>query len=257
MSYIKSLGKRLIPKKYIVFSIDMYVTLRYLCNTVLYFGLRFGCPCCGGRLRKFVEIYKNQFRCPRCGSFERQRLLYLYLKNRTNFFTDNLKILHVGASPFLQREWKKLRNLDYISADLSFPTAMVKMDITDISLPDNQFDCIICYHVLEHIRDDQKAMKELFRVLKPGGWAILQSCQDPNLDKTIEDPNIISPEDRFRLFGWYDHLRRYGKDYKDKLENAGFVVKPDDYVGKLDDDLIKKYRLEKNELVYLCTKPKT
>lgn len=131
---------------------------------------------------------------------------------------------------------------------------MVKMDVTNIAMPDNQFDCIICYHVLEHIPDDEKAMTELFRVLKPGGWAILQSPVDHNRDKTYEDPSIVSPDERERAFGIKDHVRLYGRDYKDRLERAGFTVKLDCYVTELRDDKIKRYGLMKDEIIYLCTK---
>jgi SAM-dependent methyltransferase len=133
---------------------------------------------------------------------------------------------------------------------------MLRMDITRISLTDNQFDCVICYHVLEHIPDDQKAMRELFRVLKPGGWAILQSPIDFNHDKTFEDPSIVSPDERERFFGQNDHVRIYGRDYKDRLEKAGFVVKVDDYVQQLGDSAIKKYGLMRDEKIHFCSKPK-
>lgn len=133
---------------------------------------------------------------------------------------------------------------------------MIKMDITDINLHDNQFDCIICYHVLEHILDDEKAMRELFRVLKPGGWAILQQPVDPTRDKTFEDPNIVLPEERERVFGQKDHVRIYGQDYKDRLERTGFTVKLDNYTGELGDNIIKKYGLMKDETICFCTKPK-
>jgi len=158
--------------------------------------------------------------------------LWLYLRDKTDFFVDNLKLLDIAPMDCLQRKFRAMPNIDYISVDLESPMAMVKMDITDMQFPSNQFDCIICYHVLEHILDDQMeqmAMKEIFsRVLKPSGWAILQV---PILrDKTFEDPSIITPEDRERVFGQRDHLRIYGLDYKYRLEQVGFSVKVDDYV---------------------------
>jgi len=125
---------------------------------------------------------------------------------------------------------------------------MVKIDITNNNLPDSQFDCVLCCHVLEHIPDDEKAMRELFRILKPGGWAILQSPVGDNLDKTIEYPNTVSPE---------GHVRMYGKDYITRLERAGFLVKCDDFVKELSNDIIRKYGLVKDEIIYLCNKPKT
>jgi len=224
-----------------------------------YRGNRFICPCCGGHFRKFLPSGikpRPNAQCPRCGSLERHRLLWIYLKERTNFFKDNLKVLDIAPMKFFQEKCKTLPNIDYISADISSPIAMIQMDITNINLPDEQFDCIICYHVLEHIPDDEKAMRELFRVLKQGGFAILQFPVDYNREKTFEDPNIVLPEERERVFGQNDHVRIYGKDYKDRLERAGFTVKPDNYAKELGDNTIKKYGLIKDEIIYFCIKPK-
>jgi predicted SAM-dependent methyltransferase len=146
-----------------------------------------------------------------------------------------------------------MSNLDYVSADINSPLAMVKMDITNIPCEDNSFDTILCSHVLEHVMDDQKAMRELFRVLKPEGWAILQVPIDCERDKTFEDPNIVSPEDREKFFGLSDHVRVYGLDYKDRLEKAGFKVKVDHYVKNLGDDMVEKHRLWRGEDIYFCT----
>ena len=260
MKYLMSLLRKIMPQRY-------RARVRYILGTIFYFGLRFKCPCCGGHFRKFllyeyperherlgVEPYSNAA-CPRCSSVERHRLLELYLKNETNFFTDNLKVLHIAPEPFFQQKFKTLPNLDYLSADISSPLAMTQMDITDILLPDSQFDCIICYHVLEHIPDDGKAISELFRVLKLGGWAILQSPIDFNRDKTFEDPSVTSPQEQERVFGQKGHVRIYGSDYKDRLEKAGFVVKVDNYVQQLGDALIRKYALRKREDIYICSKP--
>ena len=146
-----------------------------------------------------------------------------------------------------------MSNLDYISVDLNSPLAMVKMDITNILYEDNTFDVILCSHVLEHIIDDRKAIRELFRVLKPGGWAILQVPLSNENDKTLEEPSIISPRDRERIFGQKDHVRIYGRDYKDRLEKAGFTVKVDGYVRELGDDKIKKHGLSEDQEIYFCT----
>ncbi len=224
-----------------------------------YIGNKFICPFCNGHFRKFLPFGVKQIQnsqCPRCGSFERHRLLWLYLKNKTNFFKDSLKVLDIAPMYFFQKKCKTLSNLNYISADISSPIAMIKMDITNINLPDNQFDCIFCYHVLEHILDDKKAMNELFRILNPGGWAILQVPIDPKRDKTFEDINVVSLEERERVFGQKDHVRIYGKDYKNRLEKAGFTVKLDNYCRELGDNTIKKYGLIKNETIFFCSKPK-
>ncbi len=243
--------KKIVPEKYRIKIYQLYVTLKY-------FGFRFTCPLCNGHFSELLPFGTKQrlnVRCPRCGSLERHRLLWLYLRDKTNFFSARLKVLDIAPVLFFQKKCKKLKNIDYVSADLSSPIAMIKMDITNINWSDNYFDCILCYHVLEHIENDKKAMSELCRVLKPGGWAILQSPLEPTLDKTFENANIVSPEERERVFGHNDHVRIYGIDYKDRLEKAGFTVKLDNYVKELGDDKIKKYRLSEDELIYFCTKP--
>lgn len=249
--YIKPLVKRIILME--------YYALRYIYGIILYFGLRFKCPCCGGHFRKFLTFGvkpRPNAQCPRYNSLERHRLIWLYLKNRTNFFSDNFKVLHFAPEYIFQKTFKSLPNLEYINVDLNSPLAMIKIDITNVPFKDNYFDVILCSHVLEHVMDDQLAMRELFRVLKPGGWAILQVPIDFKRDKTFEDPNIVSAEDRARIFGQKDHVRIYGRDYKDRLEKAGFTVKVDNYVRQLGTDVIKKYSLMKEQGIYFCIKPK-
>ena len=227
-------------------------------KSLWYSGNTYICSCCERTFRKFLPFGvggkpRPNAQCPGCGSLERHRLLWLYLKDK-NFFESRLKILDIAPMKLFQKKCISLPNLDYTSADISSPLAMVQMDITDIKLPDNQFDCIMCYHVLEHILDDQKAMHELYRVLKPGGWAILQSPVDFAREKTFEDPSITSPQDRLHVFGHEGHVRIYGRDYKDRLEQAGFTVKLDNYVACLDDATVKKYGLMKDENLYFCSK---
>lgn len=243
----------------------MVIPIKYHCALGRYedlvfslflYGHSFTCPICGGHFRKFLTVGVNprpNAQCPRCGSLERHRLLWLYLKNETNLFVDSLRLLEIAPMDCLQRKFRAMSNLSYISVDLESPIAMLKMDITDMRFPDNYFDCIICYHVLEHVLDDRRAMKEMFRVLKPGGWAIIQV---PILrDKTFEDPSVTAPKDRERIFGQCDHVRIYGLDYKDRLESVGFSVNVDGYVKRLGDDVVRKYGLIKDEDIYFCSKP--
>jgi SAM-dependent methyltransferase len=163
-------------------------------------------------------------------------------------------MLHFAPEQWFQQQFLKLPNLDYISTDLEAPHAMVKMDITRITYPDDSFDVILCNHVLEHIPDDLKAMRELHRVLKPGGWAILQVPLEPDLDVTYEDPSIVDPEERFKAFKQQDHVRLYGRDFKDRLENSGFHVTVDDYVRQFSKEEIDRYGLMESEDIYFCTK---
>src|SRR5208283_4968310 len=142
-----------------------------------YRGDKVECPCCNGRFTTFLPFGlkpRPNAMCPRCGALERDRVLRLYFERKTNLFTSPLTVLHFAPEHWLQRKLRGLRNLTYTSADLYSPNAMVRMDITDIRFPAETFDAVICNHVLEHIPDDRKAMSELFRVLKVGGWAVLQ-----------------------------------------------------------------------------------
>ncbi|MGL5080475.1 MAG: class I SAM-dependent methyltransferase [Microcoleaceae cyanobacterium] len=238
-------------------SIAYYKDLKYVIRGLQHTGNSVICPCCEGQFNQFLPAGVDgriNSECPRCVSRERHRLIWLYLQNRTNFFRDRLKVLHIAPELLFQKKFSQMSNLDYVSADLESPLAMVKMDITQIPDGDNTFDVILCNHVLEHIPDDHKAMQELHRVLKPRGWAILQVPIDLNRTTTFEDPTVTSPEERERLFGQKDHLRWYGQDYQDKLTAAGFIVKVDDYVKTLDAETIQKYGLRTDHDIYFCTK---
>ena len=187
-------------------------------------------------------------------SLERHRLLWLYLQKETTFFEKELKVLHMAPEQCFLSIFKKMKNLDYTTADLYSPIVDVKADILDLPFEDELFDFVLCNHVLEHIEDDAKAMSELFRVLKPGGIGIFQIPQDLSLDQTFEDSNITSPEERAAHFGQYDHVRIYGKDYFDRLRKVGFKVDEIDYSAQLSPDLVEKYCLAKGEILPVCTK---
>lgn len=213
------------------------------------------CPVCKNSFSGFESFgvkSRKDACCPYCKSLERHRLYMLFFKRETNLFSPpQKKMLHVAPEPIFMLKFKKSKNIDYLSADLYDSNAMVKMDITDIQYPDNSFNVIYCSHVLEHVMDDKKAMSEFLRVLKPNGWALLQV---PILEeKTMEDPTITDPQERLRVFGQHDHVRRYGRDYKDRLEETGFnvkVVNANDIASKQE---IKKMRLGTD--IYFCTKP--
>jgi SAM-dependent methyltransferase len=187
-------------------------------------------------------------------SLERHRLLWLYLQKETTFFEKELKVLHMAPEQCFLSIFKKMKNLNYTTADLYSPIVDVKADILDLPFEDKRFDFVFCNHVLEHIEDDAKAMSELFRVLKPGGIGIFQVPQDLSLEQTYENSSITSPEERAKHFGQYDHVRIYGKDYFDRLRKAGFKVNEIDYSAKLSPDLVEKYCLAKGEILPVCTK---
>ena len=224
-----------------------------------YIGNKVECPVCGKHFRKFLpygygKAMDNRL-CPNCLSLERHRLIWLYLKQRSNFFTAPLKVLHFAPEqPFLKR-FKALKNLDYTTADLDSPIADLHLDVTNIDLPDNQYDVVICNHVLEHVNDVNKAFTEIKRILKPGGWAILMVPINPNVD-TWEDPSITDPEERKRCFGQYDHVRQFGRDYAQVLEKAGFKVDADRIYYDLTEDQRQRMRLARpgEELIYRVIK---
>jgi len=197
---------------------------------------------------------RNNVLSPSTLSLERHRLLWLYLKDKTDFFTSQKKMLHIAPEQCFLKRFKKLKNLDYITADLYSPIADVKADICNLPFKNNEFDVIFCNHVLEHIEDDKKAMSELYRVLKPNGFGIFQIPQDLTREKTYEDFTITSPKERAKHFGQYDHVRIYGKDYFNKLRSAGFKVDEINYSAEISDDLVKKYCLVKNEILPVCHK---
>lgn len=231
--------------------------IRKFVNRITNLGTERYCPCCRASVRRFLPYgleRREEARCPVCAALERHRLIWLYFTQKTDLFDGTpRKMLHVAPEPQLSRHFSSKEYIDYLSADLMDPRAMVKMDITDIQFPDNTFDVIYCSHVLEHVPDDRNAMREFYRVLKPGGWAILQV--PITAETTFEDPTVTSPEERERLFGQHDHVRRYGPDYKDRLADAGFSVKVDGFVRALDEKEIARMGLMQSEDVYFCAKP--
>src|SRR5688500_1313251 len=162
------------------------------------------CPICGGRFRKFLKKHaasgrpREGARCARCGSLERHRLLWLYLRDGTDLLTRPARLLHFAPEPGIAEKLTELPGCDYLSADLDAPPAMVRMAVQDIPADDDSFDAVICNHVLEHVPDDRRAMREIRRVLKPGGWAILGVPLQRKRAASFEDPAIASPEERER-----------------------------------------------------------
>lgn len=223
-----------------------------------YKGSTYTDPIDGKSYRKFLPYgYENQrpnALSPGTFSLERHRLLWLYLKNETSFFKDPKKVLHIAPEQCFLKRFKRQENLVYITSDLNSPIADVKADICDLPFEESSFDVIFCNHVLEHIEDDKKAMRELYRVLKPNGLGVFQIPQDLNRERTYEDFSITLPAERAKHFGQYDHVRIYGKDYFDRLKAVGFKVDQIEYTNSLSADLIKKYCLTKGEILPVCSK---
>lgn len=154
----------------------------------------------------------------------------------------------------LERKFRAIPGIDYLSGDLFDPGAMERIDITDIRFPDDSFDLILCSHVLEHVPDDRKAISELFRVLKPGGTAFL--LVPIGSARTFEDPSVTDPDERLRFFGQKDHVRQYGPDFEDRLVEAGFRVTRVESPEMLSPRQIKRLsvRPEFAFPIFACTK---
>ena len=239
------------------------IRLSYVARPILAFllkGNKFTDPIDGKSFRMFLPYgygnQRNNVLSPSTLSLERHRLLWLYLQNETTFFTskEKIKVLHFAPEQAFYKLFRNQKNLDYTTTDLLSPLADVKADICNLPFQDNQYDIILCNHVLEHIPDDTKAMNELFRVLKLGGMAIFQIPQDLNRDTTFSDDSITNQKERAKIFGQYDHVRIYGRDYFDKLRSIGFKVIEEDYTSKLTPELIEKYCLAKGEIIPVCYK---
>lgn len=242
-----------------------------------YSGNGYECPVCGHRFRKmlpggfdFPVIAEKQIVgagrrtndvCPKCQSTDRDRLIFLYLKHETDLFHRKQFLMHIAPEPSLYRVFKKTRTIDYYPATkydegFYYDKRIPKADLLDLQIDDNTFDWVICNHVLEHIPNDAKAIQELFRVLRPGGKALLQVPYSLILENTLEDPEVTDPKERERVFGQFDHVRIYGKDYPERLERSGFkvkIVKQDKDFSKIRE--LKKFAVNPKEDLFLCTKP--
>lgn len=244
--------------KYILNTIPrpLLIKLSYYVRPILALWMRgnkYVDPIDGKKFKSFLPYgYENpreNVLGPSTLSLERHRLLWLYLKNKTEFFNGNHKVLHFAPEQAFYKRLRKLKNLDYTTTDLNSPLADVQADICNLPFNDNSYDIIFCNHVLEHIPDDTKAMRELFRVLKPGGWGIFQIPQDLKRATTFEDDSITDKKERAKIFGQYDHVRIYGRDYFDKLRSVGFEVEEVDYTALLSPEKVEKYRLAKGEII--------
>ncbi|MDI9863866.1 methyltransferase domain-containing protein [Flectobacillus sp. DC10W] len=254
MKKIISWTLRNIPRKY------LQLVSHFAMNLYAFFlrGNKVECTVCGSTFSKFVPYGRLEPRdnalCPNCLALERHRLMYLYLQQKTNFFKADLKVLHVAPEYCFIDRFEKMKNLDYITADIESPLAKVKMDLHNIPFEDNTFDVVFCNHVLEHVDDDIRCMQEMRRVLKPNGWGIMQSPQDWNLATTFEDKTITDPKERERLFKQDDHFRIFGRDYHKRLEQGGWHVTQDRFVMEMPKDQVERYALPKEEIIYLCEK---
>jgi len=223
-------------------------------------GDRFTDPIDGKSFRKFLPYGYGKQRenalSPSTLSLERHRLMWLFLKDETNFFTseNKLKVLHIAPEQCFLDIFRKQQNLEYITSDIESPIADVKADICNLPFKESEFDVVFCNHVLEHITNDTKAMQELYRVLKTGGFGIFQIPGDLFRDTTFEDNTITDRKERAQIFGQYDHVRVYGRDYFKKLRAIGFKVDEVDYTKKIAPKKLKRFCLMQDEILPVCYK---
>jgi len=259
----KSLSNLFSPKQYLLLN-RLYSWLSGNLSLLFLKGSGYYCLVCGHSFRKFFSAgykhdilqeknivgggYRKNAVCPYCQSMDRERLVYLFLQSN-NLVQKNMRVLHVAPEKNLQKLLLQ-KGVDYLAADLNSPMASIKMDIQQITFPAGHFDAIICNHVLEHVPDDGQAMRELYRVLKPGGWAVLQVPFSAVMQQTFEDPSVTTAAEREKVFGQSDHARIYGLDYPDRLRTAGFIVTAE----KQDPATAEKYALNPEEPVFFCRK---
>jgi SAM-dependent methyltransferase len=188
---------------------------------------------------------------------ERHRLLYLYLSRQTKLWDQPDFLLHFAPEDCLRKVLAKGKGARYITVDLATRNVSVQTDITRLAFRDAAFNPVICIHVLEHIPDDLQAMREIRRVLAPGGVAILQVPIDGRLSKTHEDPSVTSPAERRRHFGQEDHVRWYGVDFGDRLARAGFEATTYPAPGDFSPADLHRHGLKPDEVLHICRKPAT
>ena len=257
------------PMKKLIALIIRYVPRKYLQRvagiglkivSVFYAGNAVNCPVCGRSFSKFLPYGRINPRpnalCPNCLSLERHRLIWLYLKEKTPFFNSRLRVLHIAPEACFIPAFEKQHGENYITADIESPLAKVKMDIHRIPFPENTFDVLLCNHVLEHVDDDLQAAREIHRVLKPGGFAVLQvPFFHPVPETTLEDKSVTDPRQREKMFGQDDHVRKFGKDYARRLGRSGLTVTEDTFVDEKTEEERKWFGLVKGEVIFVARKP--
>ena len=222
---------------------------------LIYVGRGRECPVCGTKRRKFLPYgyvtSRENALCPNCLSLERHRLLWLWLQRESDLFEQCPKLLHVAPEVCLMRHLRKAykgHEADYVTADLESPLADLHFDIQQIPLADESFDVIFCNHIMEHVEDDLCAMRELYRVMRRGGWGVVLSPVELEREHTFEDDSITDEAERTRIFGQYDHRRVYGRDYADRLRSVGFEVEDLDYAATFTDADRQRFALPADHL---------
>ena len=223
--------------------------------SVVYWGRRRRCPLCGGGFRRFLPYgyvgQRSEALCPRCLSLERHRMIWLWIERNTELLTTLPELLHIAPEPSLRRHFRHAYRgtTRYITADLESPLADMHFDVQSIPLGDSSVDVVICNHLFEHVEDDRLAMRELHRIMRSGGWGIMLVPEDRSRAETFEDDSITDAEERTRIFGQYDHRRIYGRDYDQRLRDAGFEVERIAFEQSLSEAERDSFRVGGDDLV--------
>ncbi len=228
------------------------------CVAWWYAGDRYEDPITGKRYRKLLPYGRLKQRvnalAPDSLSLERHRLFWLFLQKETDFFAKKYKLLHLAPEYCFLNIFKKLPNIEYVTADLNSPWADFHFDVHQIPFASESFDLVFANHLLEHVQDDGQVLREFYRVMKSGGWGIFMVPMDLNQEATQEDPTVTDPQMREQLYGQADHLRLYGLDYLERLRAAGFQVREYDVVNSLGRSQAERYCLDEGDKLYLCSK---
>lgn len=215
------------------------------------------CPICN--YRGNFRNYRGRVaaHCPQCASLERHRLVWLFWRDRTDLLDARPKrMLHMAPEPCFRQRLPRVPGLDYLTGDLNpkAARAMRKLNLTKLDLPSDHFDAVYASHILEHIHDDLAAMRELFRVTRSTGWAVLQVPLRLG-EHTQYDPGLRTPQARKQAYGQHNHVRQYGElDYGPRLEEAGFRVAAIPFAADWGQDTVSRYGVCRHERIYLCTK---
>lgn len=250
---IVNLSKKIIPEPIRLFLRKLNWQRMYLMQSGNSSGPPVFCPIANKEYKTFVRL-GNHLISPDNGARSRQRLVWLYLKNEIGILTKQLKVLHIAPEVSYFGILKQQVNLEYTAGDKMMEgygeqAGVDNIDLTDLPYDSNYFDLIICNHVLEHIPDDLQAMSEMIRVLSPGGMAVLTVPINEELKETYEDFSITSPTERKKHFGQWDHVRWYGIDIKERLEQAGFTVDMNRYSENFSKEEYKRFGLCDNIIV--------
>ena len=212
------------------------------------------CPLCDSGFDRFKDDWNRpNALCWRCGAQERHRAQWLLFERRPQLLGEARSLLHFSPEWCLRRHLAALPGLRYVTSDLDrAQEADLRLDVTALELPDDAFDAVICSHVLEHVRDDRAALRELRRITAPGGFTLVMVPLALDRASTYEDVSITAPEEREQAFLQHDHVRLYAPDIADRLRAAGFAVEVADMHAELGPDAARRHGLLASDLIFLC-----